>query len=82
MKLMYILFILSLKRSYGNLQRNSGRAEGVAHVLEILGVKLRMAPNRIDRIVRKHPCPPSKIAELSQQSTSLKERSLAREEEQ
>jgi len=33
----------------------------IAHVLELLGAKLRRAPNRIDPEERKHPCPPEKM---------------------
>jgi hypothetical protein len=32
----------------------------IAHVFELPGKKLRLAPNRIDPIVRKHPCPAGK----------------------
>jgi hypothetical protein len=33
----------------------------IAYVLELPGVKLRRAPNRIKHDERKHPCPPEKI---------------------
>lgn len=32
----------------------------IAHVLELLGVKLRLAPNRTHPKERKHPCPHEK----------------------
>jgi hypothetical protein len=36
----------------------------IAHVLELLGVKLRRAPNRINPEVRKHLCPPEKMSAI------------------
>jgi hypothetical protein len=33
----------------------------IAHVLELLGLKLRTACNRISPKQRKHPCPPEKV---------------------
>ena len=36
----------------------------IAHVLELLGEKLRVAPNRIDRSVRKYRCPDEKQAAI------------------
>jgi hypothetical protein len=33
----------------------------MAQVMEMLGLKLRRAPNRIDLGERKYPCPPEKI---------------------
>jgi hypothetical protein len=32
----------------------------IAHVFELSGKKLRVAPNRIDPSVRKYPCPAEK----------------------
>lgn len=36
----------------------------IAHVLELLGVKLSRAPNRISLAERKHPCPPEKMSAI------------------
>ena len=36
----------------------------IAHVMEMLGLKLRRAPNRIDLGERKYPCPPEKISAI------------------
>jgi hypothetical protein len=36
----------------------------IAHVMEVLGRKLRRAPNRIDVGQRKYPCPPEKISAI------------------
>jgi hypothetical protein len=50
--------------TYEAIQREVRIASGVvpkacwiADVLELLGKKLRVAPNRIDRRVSKYPCP-------------------------
>lgn len=37
----------------------------IAHVLELLGKRLRVASNRIDPRVRKCPCPTDKRAAIS-----------------
>ena len=36
----------------------------IAHALELLGKKLRIAPNRIDPNVRRYPCPTEKQAAI------------------
>jgi hypothetical protein len=36
----------------------------IARVMEMLGLKLRRAPNRIDLGERKYPCPPEKISAI------------------
>jgi hypothetical protein len=36
----------------------------IAHVLELLGKKLRIAPNRINPNVRRYPCPTEKQAAI------------------
>ena len=36
----------------------------IAHVLELLGKKLRIAPNRIDPNVKRDPCPTGKQAAI------------------
>lgn len=36
----------------------------VARVMELLGLKLRGAPNRINLAERKYPCPPEKISAI------------------
>jgi hypothetical protein len=36
----------------------------IAHVLELLGMCLRRAPNRIDPARRKYPCPPEKMSAI------------------
>lgn len=36
----------------------------IAHVLELLGAKLRPASNRINPEERKHPCPPEKMSAI------------------
>jgi hypothetical protein len=36
-----------------------------AHVLELLGVKLRKAPNRINAKQRQNPCPPAKMPAIA-----------------
>ena len=36
----------------------------IAHVLELLGSRLRVAANRIDPSVRKYPCPTEKQAAI------------------
>jgi hypothetical protein len=33
----------------------------IAHVMELLGLKHRRAPNRINLVERKYPCPPEKM---------------------
>jgi hypothetical protein len=37
----------------------------IAHVLELLGIRPRLACNRIDPRVRKHPCPPTEMAAIT-----------------
>lgn len=53
--------------TYKDVQREVRSSAGfvpktcwIAHVLELLGTKLRSAPNRISPGARKYPCPPSK----------------------
>ena len=36
----------------------------IAHVMEMLGLELRRAPNRINLEKRKYPCPPEKISAI------------------
>ena len=36
----------------------------IAHVLELLGKKLRIVPNRIDPNARRYPCPTEKQAAI------------------
>ena len=45
----------------------------IAHVLALLGKKLRVAPNRIDRSVRKYPCPAEKQATIIEALRKLEE---------
>jgi hypothetical protein len=53
--------------TYADIQREVKASAGfvpktcwIAHVLELLGIKLRTAPNRINFHGRKYPCPPEK----------------------
>jgi hypothetical protein len=55
----------------------------IAQVFELSGAKLRVAPNRIDPSVRKHPCPADKqpaiieaLRKLEQQDGQHGRRSL------
>ena len=48
----------------------------IAHVLELLGKKLRVAPNRIDPSVRKYPCPTEKQAALIEALCKLEQQDL------
>jgi hypothetical protein len=36
----------------------------IAHALDLLGIKLRVAPNRVSSAARKYPCPPEKRAAI------------------
>ena len=76
MIVMYIMLLLSLfegeyKATYKEIQREVRIASGfvpktcwIAHVLGLLGVRLRLAANRIDPAMRKHPCPPAKMGAI------------------
>src|SRR5271166_1266071 len=46
----------------------------IAHVLELSGKKLNMAPNRLDSVVRKNPCPPEKWPAIIKVLRNLEER--------
>ncbi len=55
----------------------------IAHVLELSGKRLRVAPNRLDPDVRKNPCPPEKqpaiikvLRNLEEQGGQHRRRSL------
>jgi hypothetical protein len=48
----------------------------IAHVLALLGKKLRVAPNRIDRSVRKYPCPADKQAAIIEALRKLEQHDL------
>jgi hypothetical protein len=46
----------------------------VAHVFELSGRKLRVAPNRIDTTIRKYPCPAEKQAAILEAVRKLQQR--------
>jgi hypothetical protein len=48
----------------------------IVHVLELLGKKLRVAPNRIDPNVRKHPCPSEKQAAIIEALRKLEQQDV------
>lgn len=45
----------------------------IAHVLELLGKKVRRAPNRIDPQVRKYPCRVEKQAAIAEAFRKLEQ---------
>lgn len=46
----------------------------IAHVLEVLGKRMRVAPNRVDPSARKHPCPAEKQAAMIAALRKLEQR--------
>lgn len=48
----------------------------MAHVFALSGKKLRVAPNRIDRNVRKYPCPVKKQAAIIEALRKLEQQEL------
>lgn len=48
----------------------------IADVLALLGKRLRMAPNRIDRSIRKYPCPVEKQAAIIEALRKLEQHDL------
>jgi hypothetical protein len=48
----------------------------IAHVFELSGKKLRLAPNRIDPGVRKYPCPAEKQPAITEALRRLEQQDI------
>lgn len=54
----------AMQREAGISSRFVPKTCEIAHFLELLGEKPRVAPNRIDRSLRKYPSPPKRQAAI------------------
>ncbi len=70
--------------TYEDIQREVKTASGffpktcwIAHSLELLEIKLRLAPSRINPKMRKHPCPSAKIAAIVEAIYKLQKAQLS-----